>query len=260
MDVVKILLPIVEKAGKALAELHSSDIDWHYKAPGELVTEADQISHEIIFEKLTEHFPGVPLVMEEQENPVALPATCIVVDELDGTAIYANGLDQWGISIAFIRDGHPIAGVIQQPKCNVTMVTAIGHGTWLNNKKIDLPPAKPISDCVVGVEINRFQTDDERLWACRIAGRALAIRSLSTVVGSVVELLSGNTALYVNARGAKVWDFAAGVLAVEEAGGIAVNCGGEKLEWSSVPMSAILAANRDLVTEALRMKASSCRD
>ena len=137
-----------------------------------------------------------------------------------------------------------------KPARDVTLVTELEQGTWLNGTRIHLDAAQDIGNEVVAVEINRFQTDEERAWACRLAQQSLAIRSLSTAVGNIVELLSGCTALYVNSRGGKIWDFATGALAVKEAHGAALGCDGSALEWSQTPMSVMLAVDNKILETA----------
>jgi fructose-1,6-bisphosphatase/inositol monophosphatase family enzyme len=64
-------------------------------------------------------------------------------------------------------------------------------------------------------------------------------------------VLRGRACVYINWRGAKVWDFAAAVLAIEEAGGVASSCLGEPLVWDRIPMSVMLAANAEVAAAAL---------
>jgi len=69
-----------------------------------------------------------------------------------------------------------------------------------------------------------------------------------------MELLSGNTLLYLNTNGGRVWDFAAAALAVQEAGGVATDCSGEALAWDQLPMGVLFAINEKVVEAALNFK------
>ena len=74
-------------------------------------------------------------------------------------------------------------------------------------------------------------------------------------VDAALELLRGRTDLYLNCRGAKIWDFAATALAVTEAGGTALaitdDAAGADLRWDAVEMGVLYVANRILADECL---------
>jgi fructose-1,6-bisphosphatase/inositol monophosphatase family enzyme len=222
------------------------------KAPGDLVTEADQLSHELITRELSASYPGVTLVMEEQANAADVPERCIVVDELDGTNVYSRGADEFGLTIALLEAGRPVAGVLHQPAKQQTLVVARQAGAFLNGQRLRLDQAARLDDHVAMLEINRSSLPplaQQQLLA--IAGRSLAIRCLGSAVGSALDVLRGRACVYINWYGAKVWDFAAAVLAIEEAGGVASSCLGEPLVWDRIPMSVMLAANAEVAAAAL---------
>jgi len=248
------LAAVAQEAGTMLLKMSQRDLSTHYKSAGQLVTNADSASHDIIRRKLQALYPNIPCIMEEQANPEQLPPNYLVVDELDGTAIYANGMDDWGVMIASVKNNEPVAGVIYQPAKDKTLIVERGFGSWLNKRRVVLDANQSITDGVVALEINRFQSDEDRSWACRLACESLAIRSLSTAAGNAMELLSGNTLLYLNTRGGKVWDFAAAALAVQEAGGVATDCSGEALVWDRLPMGVLFAVNSGVAETAMGLK------
>ena len=250
------LVQVAEEAGALLKGMQHSHLSSQYKAPGDLVTEADLRSHEFISRELKDRFPGCALVFEEADNPTTLPSDFVVADELDGTVIYANGLSEWGVSIAWVKAGIPVVGVMHQPSRNVTVAAWRGGGTWIGNRRATLSRTQSLSGSIALVELNRHLTAKHFLWIQEISRRTLATRSLGTVVGSAIELLSGHAAVYLNPVGAKVWDFAAAVVAVEEAGGEAKACDGSDLSWRQIPISVLLAANSHTATEVLSLAAA----
>ena len=250
------LVVVAEAAGELLKKLQSGDLDPRYKAPADLVTAADRESHDFISAELKKRFPHQVLILEEQENPASLPGDYLVGDELDGTAIYANGLSEWGVSLAYVEGGRPVVGILHQPRRSITIVAWRGGGTWIGGRRIAFNSTRALNESIILVELNRFLTEDQVSWISQIAGRATATRCLSSVVGSSVELLSGHSSLYVNLWGAKVWDFAAAVVAVEEAGGVALTGDGGALTWERIPMSVLLAINPGVANEALALSSS----
>lgn len=250
MDIAKHLSALAERVGVRVRELQGRARVAH-KAPGDLVTEADRLSHELIHAELSAHYPGVPLIMEEQDNALGVPEQCIVVDELDGTNVYSRGADEFGVTIAWLEAGQPVSGVLHQPARQQTVIAVRDQGAFLNGVRLALDAAAQLDDHLAIVEINRQLPEVGQKQLMALAARSLAVRSLGSAVGGALDVLRGRAALYINWRGAKVWDFAAAALAVEEAGGVARSCRGEALRWDRVAMGAMLACNRTVADAAL---------
>ena len=244
-------IQVAERAGTLLRGMQHQYIASQYKASGDLVTEADLRSHELISRELRDRFPGYALILEEARNPNVLPRDFIVVDELDGTVIYKNGLSEWGISIAYVKAGVPVAGVMHQPARNVTVAAWKGGGTWIGGQKVTLNSTQSLGESISLVELNRYLHDEQILWIREISRHSLTTRCLGTVIGSAIELLRGHVSVYLNCEGAKIWDFAAAVVAVEEAGGVATACDGRDLSWQQLPMGVLLATNMHTAREVL---------
>jgi fructose-1,6-bisphosphatase/inositol monophosphatase family enzyme len=249
-DIADHFAEIVSRVGHRIVELQGRARVFQ-KGPGDLVTEADKLSHDLIAQELSTRYPGMPLVMEEQENAPTVPDRCIVVDELDGTNVYSRGADEYGLTIALIEQGRPVVGVLHQPAKQTTIVAIRQHGAFLNGARLELDLTTRLDDHIAMVEINRNLPELGRQQLVAIATRALGVRCLGTAVGSAIELLRGRVAMYVNWRGAKVWDFAAAALAVEEAGGVALSCLGEPLAWNQIHMDVLLATNAEVAAAAL---------
>ncbi len=247
------LAVVAQSAGAAILALNGRALDAQLKEPGQLVTLADRLSHEIIGAELGRRFPGVPQILEEQENPEALPERYLTADELDGTAIYAAGFPDWGVTLALIEEGVPVAGVMHQPALATTVMAWRGGGTWLNGERVWLSPDVALPTSIAMLEMNRFLTIPHAAWVGRVAHQALAGVTQATAVGNTLSMLRGRACVYLNCRGAKVWDFAAAALAVAEAGGVVVAEHGGAIDWRRLPVGALLAANRRVADEVLAL-------
>lgn len=246
---------ISHAAGTLLKALQSKNRKAWFKTQAELVTAADLESHALLCGELSHRFPGIPLILEEQPNPDILPECYIAADELDGSALYSKGLPDWGVTLAYVENGRPVAGVLHQPALDRTVVTWRGGGTWNGETQIKLKPDKELGNNIILLEMNRHLNNNELAWFGRLSAKALATRSLATSVASAMELLHGQCGLYINCRGAKVWDFAAGALAVEEAGGVAKRPDGSNLSWDTLSIGVLLAADRKIARDALALSA-----
>lgn len=249
------LIEIAKQAGTALAEIQGGELDAREKSRGQLLTRADEASHALIEAQLERSFGGVPRVMEEQANK-ALPSTpYLVVDELDGTIPFARGMREWAVMIAYVDD-RPSIGVIYLPAWQILIAAEKGKGCRLNGEQVRLGATRGLDNAVIGLELNLFlSAEHRRRYIDRLSARALSTRSLACAAAAVAELLLGRTDLYVNCRGGKIWDFAAGALAVEEAGGVARRIDGTPIVWDKLEMDVLLAANAQIADQALKITA-----
>ena len=250
------LIGIVKQAGDALAAIQGEDLRERYKSRGQLVTRADETAHALIEAQLQHSFAGVPRVMEEQANEGLPRVPYFVVDELDGTIPFARGMREWAVMLARI-DGRPTHGVIYLPAWQTLVAAERGKGCWVNGEKARLASAHGLADAVIGMELNLFLSEEHRQrFVNRLSERALSTRALACAGAAVAELILGRTDLYVNCRGGKIWDFAAGALAVEEAGGVARRIDGTPIAWDRMEMDVLLAANARIAGEALGIAAA----
>lgn len=253
---LKRLIEIAKQAGDALSALRGQDLHERYKSRGQLVTHADETAHELIEAALQQSFAGIPRVMEEQVNEGLPAGPYFVVDELDGTIPFARGMSEWAVMLAHI-DGGPTHGVIYLPAWQTLIAAEKGKGCWLNGERVRLASARSLAEAVIGVELNMFLTEEHRRrFINRLSACAVSARALACGAAAVAELLLGRTDLYVNCRGGKIWDFAPGVLAVEEAGGIALRIDGAPIGWDSMEMDVLLAANGQIAEEAFKIAKS----
>ena len=251
-DLAHQLATYAHASGEVLLRLQSKTTRGDLKEPGALVTRADRASHEILRGCFERNFAGVPIVMEEQSNPDVLPETYLLADELDGTSLYASGLQDWGVTLAYVERGAPVAGVIHQPARQRTITTWRGGGAWLGDQRIKFASNIPLRERIALIAFNRWSSDAEVAWMRKVAGLALAARGLACTVASSMELLCGHAALYLNPRGGKVWDFAAAALAVEEAGGAArSSASGGSLMWTEAPLGVLFAADLAIADQVL---------
>lgn len=228
-----------------------------YKDGNELVTSADLASHKILLSMLKDHFPDVPLIMEEQENASEIPADCLVVDELDGTIVFASGGIDWGVTCAYIEAGNPVAATIYLPDRDIIVSTSRGGGTWVNGSRVQFEKLRPLGQSILMTEINSHMNSEDFRRLFILSKKVRGLRALASATASAIELLLGRGHLYLNARGGKIWDFAAGALAVVEAGGAVANSDGRTLKWDTLKMGVLMASTDELLDEARRIQVST---
>ncbi|MEW9899153.1 inositol monophosphatase family protein [Chitinivorax sp. PXF-14] len=139
------------------------------------------------------------------------------VDPIDGTTNFVHGLPLFAISVAYLRHGRPVLGVIYNPCADEMFCALQGHGAYMNGNRLPLKPhSPPMSEAVAGVELKWLPGKlPARLMTVSPYGsqRNLGASTLDwcwVAAGRFDVILHG---------GQRLWDYAAGSLILLEAGG-----------------------------------------
>lgn len=194
-----------------------------HKADGTIFTEVDIAAQRALAERLQRLRPR-PMLGEEEMGEAEQRRLwdegaegLWVVDPIDGTTNYVAGLPFFAISVAYFIGGRAVIGVVYDPATREMFSASRGGGAYMNGLKLPLrPPAANLKECVAGVDFKRIPKklgDDlatrppyysQRNFGCSTLEWAYA------AAGRLDLLLHG---------GQKLWDYAAGRLILEEAGG-----------------------------------------
>lgn len=117
------------------------------KAPGDLVTVADQESEIAIAERLREHYPDALILGEEATQTQAGLLTAFAgaehaftIDPVDGTKNFVNGSPDHAVMVAELRDGRAVRGWIWQPAHQLAFVAEVGAGVYCNGQRLTAQP------------------------------------------------------------------------------------------------------------------------
>ncbi len=190
------------------------------KHDGSVVTEADRAVEAALVKALPDIF-DCPVLGEEMpedaQKRLWREADWLwCVDPLDGTGNYTSGKRYFGISVALMYRRESVFGAVFDPNTHEAFHAWKGGGAFLNNKKIRATAAKPLVDAIV--EVGRFK----RLGRLRVALFANPpFKTISMSGASVLQwchVACGRADVFLHA-GEHAWDYAAGALILEEAGG-----------------------------------------
>ena len=153
-----------------------------------------------------------------------------VVDPLDGTTNFLYGIPQWAVSVAVEDDAGPLAGVVYDPVAGELFRAGRGGGAELNGEPVRVRECRDLARALVATG---FGYDSERRRgqaeaAAQILPRVRDIRRAGAAALDLAWLAAGRLDGYWE-RGLKPWDWAAGRLLVEEAGGALAEMDGEPL-------------------------------
>ncbi|WP_246028164.1 inositol monophosphatase family protein [Leptospira fletcheri] len=241
-------------AGAEILKAFRRSSEFRLKDPMQVLTDADLASHEILAGFFTRAFSDIPLVLEEQENSEPLPKTYFVCDELDGSALFTRGISDFSVILGYVENGRPYAGCIYFPNSDSFVFAERGKGAYLDGRRIEFSGSFPLAKSVLSLEINNTLSEEDFSWIFKVVKSAMTSRSLGATGAGFRELLSGGTDLFLNLNGAKVWDFAAGAVAIEEAGGTLLDKNGQSLAWDKIRMSAVIGKDKSLIGEAFGLK------
>jgi myo-inositol-1(or 4)-monophosphatase len=214
---------LARQAGAILMDRYERLEQIAYKSARDVETEADHLSEELVIAAIRARHPADAILAEESgahtgrvvkgAGPVA--GRTWVIDPLDGTVNYANGLPMFCVSIALVVDDQPSVGVVLDPtRDEMYAATAAGPAT-LNGRSITVSDKDKLSDYVISLALSGRS----------VASRARALRRvirISRSMGSAALALSyvanGRFDAFVQQAGLSAWDVAAAGLIAERAG------------------------------------------
>lgn len=230
-----------------------NQVGFRLKTDGSLVTEADLAMQKAIVDELQRHWPEYELLGEEmtpQQQQALLDSNTTglwVLDPLDGTSNFASGIPIFSVSLALIQQGKVMLGLIYDPVRNECFSAIRGQGAWLNQEPIKLPDTSvSLQHCIAQVDLKRLP----KTLAARLAGEHpfASQRNFGSGALDWCWLAAGRSQLYVHG-GQKFWDYAAGHLILQEAGGYAVSFDGEAVFKLSLQARSIVAAHSKAVLD-----------
>ena len=220
----------------------------------DVVTEYDRRVQELLTARLSAAVPGAVFFCEENEQQGDLKAEHVfVIDPIDGTMNFVRGFHHSAISVAYMRSGVLRAASVYNPYAEECFSALLGEGAWCNGRSIHAG-ALPLSESVVccGTAPYSPQLADSTFALMKKAFLAsLDIRREGSAALDMCSAAAGRAGVYFEPT-VSLWDIAAGLLLVQEAGGVCC-----RLDGSPVPLdgskTSILAGGKQAVAEFLKL-------
>ena len=260
-DVLEFASATARAAGQLLCQLYRQHHSVHLKSSDiDVVTEADIAAEQLIVDAIRQEFPGHGIFSEEGLGDVhALVADSTpvwLVDPLDGTVNYAHGYPLWGVSLALSENGQILAAVTFDPLRDEIFSAQQGKGAWCNGERIQVSAVAELRQALAatGFAYKRATLVDNNLAEfSAVMPRVQGVRRAGAAVLDLAHLADGRLDGYWEMH-LRPWDWAAGWLLVEEAGGKVTDMRGEP--WS-LASGDIIASNGLLHAELLSRLAQS---
>lgn len=230
-----------EEAGGILVRAASEGFSVSTKEGHELVTTADHLSEEILRKRLGEIDGSASFVGEEGWSGELPDGPMWIVDPLDGTNNYAHGYPVFSVSIAFWDGSRLRVACVHDPTRGETFSAVYGGGTYLNGTRVSVTVVSSLSNCIfaTGFPYHRREGDlGLDLGILRhFLGRVQGVRRGGSAALDLAYVCCGRLDGFWEEH-LKPWDMAAGVLLVEEAGGVVSDFHGGGWSPASVGLAA----------------------
>ncbi len=212
------------EAGKIhLKHFRSTNINIEYKLnAADIVTIADKESETCILQHIKTTYPTHSILSEESGANITNSDYCWVIDPLDGTTNYSQGLPLFAVSIGIKYKGETIIGVVYAPYLDEMFYAVKGEGAFLNGNQISSSPKTELSQIVVatGFPVDKGTNKDNNLNNfSKIMPQVRGIRRLGAAALDLCYVANGILDAYWEMN-LHEWDVCAGQLIAEESGAL----------------------------------------
>ena len=240
-----IALRAARKAGDFMLRAmdRPEEFDIETKAPNDFVSNIDKTAEAIIVDQIRETYPDHAIIGEEFGAKSGDSEFTWIIDPLDGTLNFLQGIPHFAISIGIMKGRHHEHGIIYDPVRGEEFIASRGSGAQLNGKRIRVSARSKLEDCVLATGLppgsveNRL--DEYMVGLKDLTGSCRGIRRAGSAALDLAYVAAGRTDGFWE-MGLSQWDIAAGIVLVREAGGFVSDLEGGESFFNS---GDIIAAN-----------------
>ncbi len=196
-------------------------------SPTDVVTAMDRAAEGLITDQLAQTRPDDAVFGEEGGRVFGASGLTWVIDPIDGTVNYLYGLPAYAVSVAVVTGDpgvpgawQPVAGCVYNPASNETWTAASGYGAYLDGVRLEARPAPDLALALIGTGFG-YRAQDRAAQARVLSALLPLVRDIRRIGSAALDLCAvatGRLDGYYE-QGLHVWDIAAALLVVVEAGG-----------------------------------------
>ena len=206
---LNIMIKASEKASKILIRdfVEVEKLQISVKGPSKFVSNADTKSEKIIINELMKAKKNYSIISEEDGSKINSDSENVwIIDPIDGTTNFLHGVPHFAISIALKSNNEIVSGLIYDPIKDEMFYAEKDNGAFFNNQRIKVSKKKDIESCLFGTGGEKIEAD-------------LVTRKSGSAALDMAYVAAGRYDGYFQ-NNLNLWDVAAGIIIVKEAGGI----------------------------------------
>jgi len=230
-------IEIAKEAGMAITEIYNSDFDYQLKKDLSPITAADNLSHNIITERLKTLTPKIPILSEENcDIPYKIRSQWTqywLVDPLDGTKEFISKNGEFTVNIALIENNTPVFGVIDIPVTNETYWGSKVNGSFCSDANNDIKSINVSEDNQNLIRLVASRSHPSKMLASLLE---IIVDYEIIKIGSSIKfclIASGQADCYPRFGPTSEWDTAAGEAIVSYAGGRVITARGHSMNYNA---------------------------
>ncbi|MFA7253348.1 MAG: inositol monophosphatase [Patescibacteria group bacterium] len=251
MEYKDFAIDFAERAGEIIEKNFITGMKKEWKADNSPVTETDLAINLMLIEEVRRNFPDHGVLAEEESYNLEAQ-TLWVCDPVDGTIPFSHGIPISTFSLALVKDGEPIIGVLNDPFMKRLFFAEKGKGAFLNNTSIKVSSRSDLFNSVASFEM--FPRAQYKIWGLDEELEKSGVKMTKLASFALPSALVGcGEYLFTIFPHNTVWDAAAVKIIVEEAGGKVTDLFGENQRYDSKIRGVIISNGfvHNQVTEAV---------
>lgn len=246
------LVDAVCSVGNIVRDAWTKPTHVRHKGAIDLVTETDLAVEARLKEILPPLMPKAGFMAEESTANIREPESdCWIIDPVDGTTNFVHRIPQVATSVALWSNGRAEMGVVNLPMLGECFAARRGHGAFLNGKPIHVSQVDSMTDALLatGFPYDISENLEQILkWLSSVLPASQGLRRIGAASVDLAYVACGRFEAFYEMN-LKPWDYAAGMLIVEEAGGKVTDVAGQELHFGRP----LLASNGKLHKEMLQL-------
>ena len=234
----------VHLAGNILTERFITAKDVNFKSEGNPVSDVDIEVEQAVISHLQSEFPSFSILSEESPPIETDSPYSWIIDPLDGTRNYISGIPHFCTTIALSKNGSVLLGITYDPIRKETFSSQKGLGAFINQSPLSVSKKQNLKSSILGLDIGYYA--DHAKAATKLVQdfqyQTQAIRILGSAALGLAYAASGRLDIYCHFS-LEPWDLAAGILFIQEAGGVATDM---QLKPADLHSKSVLVSNSAL--------------
>ena len=227
---LKITIKAAKEAGDVILKYYKSKYEIKDKSYHNPVTTADKEADETIKKILMNNFPDYGWLSEEtvDSSERLLKEKVWVVDPLDGTKEFIEGVPNFVVSIGLVKEGNPILGILYNPVTKELFFASKGEGAFLNNERISCSSKEKTEEMVI---LNSRSETQRGLWN-PYKDKFKVLEPIGSVAYKLGLTAAAKADVFASLRPKNEWDICAGNCIINESGGKLIDLNGNQRKYN----------------------------